>query len=137
MPVGPNTLVVDGQRFGVPTSNAYNPVGYGQLVNMTPISQLNQPPMVGVGGTGSAGSGGGAGADVVGGYGTAGNNALAAIKAHMNPWSLRESPVLWAVILLLVGLFGLAAIHWRKTTLLGIGENAHVGEASEKAEAGA
>ena len=133
MPVGPNTLVVDGQRFAVPTGNAYNPVGYGQLVNLTPVSQLNQPPMVGVGGGNASGTAGGA--DVVGGYGTAGNNALAAIKAHGNPWSLRDSPVLWAVILLLVGLFGLAAIHWRKTTLGGVGENAHVGAASEKAEA--
>ena len=133
MPVGPNTLVVDGQRFSVPTQNAYNPVGYGQLVNLTPISQLNQPPMVGVG---SGNSGAGAmGADVVGGYGTAGNNALAAIKAHGNPWSLRESPVIWAVFLLLLGIAGLTAIHWRKTTLAGVGENAHVEGANEKAEA--
>lgn len=133
MPVGPNTLVVDGQRFAVPTQNAYNPVGYGQLVNLTPISQLNQPPMVGVGG---GNSGGGAlGADVVGGYGTAGNNALATIKANANPWSLRESPVIWAVLLLLIGLFGLTAIHWRKTTLAGIGESGHVEGANEKVEA--
>lgn len=134
MAINKNTLVVDGQRFSVPNGDAYNPVGYGQLVQMQPIRQLNQPPMVGVGG-GSGGAGGVMGTDVVGGYGTAGNNAAATIKANLNPFSMKDSPVWWAVIGLIVSVVGLSAIHWRKTTLAGADANLHVGEAHGGAEA--
>lgn len=30
-----------------------------------------------------------------------------------NPWSLRESPVPWAILFLVVGVLGLRYIHWR------------------------
>lgn len=133
MAINANTLVVDGQRFSVPNNNAYNPVGYGQLVQMQPVRQLNQPPMVGVGG-GSAGQGV-MGTDVVGGYGTAGNNAAATIKANLNPWSIKDSPVIWAIFGLIISVIGLSAIHWRKTALAGASENLHVGEAKESANA--
>lgn len=133
MAINANTLVENGQRFSVPNSNAYNPVGYGQLVQMQPVRQLNQPPMVGVGG-GGAGAGV-MGTDVVGGYGTAGNNAAATIKANLNPWSLRDSPVGWAIIGLIISVVGLSAIHWRKTTLAGADANLHVGGSHAGGEA--
>jgi hypothetical protein len=131
MPVGPNTLVVDGQRFGVPTGAAYNPVGYGQLVQLQPVRNLNQPPMVGVsqGGTGSA-----LGTDVVGGYGTAGNNAAATQNAMLNPWNLRHSPTVYVVVGLIVALTLLKVIHWR--SLASGSEKGHIGPARESAEAG-
>ena len=130
MPVGPNTLVVDGQRFGVPTGAAYNPVGYGQLVQLQPVRNLNQPPMVGVsqGGAGSA-----LGTDVVGGYGTAGNNAQVTAAANANPHSLTVSPVWWAVVFLVVGLVLLKGINWRETTLEHFTESGSAGPAHESA----
>jgi hypothetical protein len=134
MAMGPSTAVVDGQRFTFPTGNAYNPTGFGQLVQMQPISNVNVPPMVGGGG----GSMGGAvqGTDVVGGYGTANLNSAATMAANQNPWSLRDSPLLWAVIGLVLSLLILTKIHWGKSLISGE-EKANVGPMHESAEAGA
>lgn len=127
------TAVVNGQRVTVPTADAYNPVGFGQIVQMQPIQNINVPPMVG-GGTGGTG-GAVSGQDVVGGYGTANLNSAATLAANANPFSLRASPVLWAVGGLVVSLVLLRVISWRKVTLAGAGEHAHIGSANESADA--
>ena len=131
MSLGADTGVVNGQRFTFPTTAAYSPMSYGPQTTGVPNVSPTLPPFIG----GGAGPTSGLGFEGVGGYGTAGNNQVTTAIAGSKPFDMRLSPVLWAVILLLVGLFGLAAIHWRKTTLGGVGENAHVGAASERGEA--
>lgn len=118
MGLATGTAVVNGQRITAPTGDAYNPVGFGQLVQMQPVQNINVPPMVG-GGTGGMG-GAVTGQDVVGGYGTSSLNSAAVLDANQNPWSLRASPVLWALGGLVLSLVLLKAVHWRKTTLGGI-----------------
>ena len=130
MALGPQTRVIDGQRFSGPTQTDYSPVGFGQLVQPQPISNVNFPPMV----TGSP-SGQSAMTESIGGYGTAGQNVIATAQAAANPWGFRESPLWWAIIGLVVSIVGLSVIHWRKTTLAGAGENLHVGRAREEGEA--
>lgn len=127
MALGPQTRVVDGQRFSGPTATDYAPVGFGQLVQPQPISNVNFPPMV----TGSP-SGSSAMTESVGGYGTAGQNVIATAQAAAHPFGLRESPLWWAIIGLIVSIVGLSVVHWRKTTLAGGRENLHVGSASEE-----
>jgi hypothetical protein len=130
MALGPQTAVIDGSRFAVPTSNAYQPVGFGQLVQPQPIQNVNFPPMV-------TGGGGGAGSlttEQVGGYGTAGQNVFSTIAAAANPWNPKHSPLWWAVIGLILAIVLLSAVHWRRTTLAGAGENLHIGEARERGE---
>ncbi|MDA8385418.1 MAG: hypothetical protein M0Z88_04055 [Actinomycetota bacterium] len=131
MAVGADTVVVNGQRFTTPTTNAYDPLGFGPQTSAVPTAYVSVPPVMGGGG----GVGSGAFPEGVGGYGTAGNNNLATQVAGANPWGLRESPVIWAIGLLLLSLFLLRAVHWRKTTLAGVDEGAHLGGAHESAEA--
>jgi hypothetical protein len=71
---------------------------------------------------------------VVGGYGTAGNNAAATQNAMLNPWNLRHSPTVYVVVGLIVALTLLKVIHWR--SLASGSEKAHIGPARESAGAG-
>jgi hypothetical protein len=130
MSLGAQTVVVDGQRFAVPTGAAYNPYGFGQLVQPQPIQNVNFPPMVQ-----SGGGGGGLWGEQVGGYGTAGANVQATQVANRMPFGLRESPVWWAILALVISIAGLTIIHWRKT-IIGGTESVEAGPAHESAEAG-
>lgn len=132
---GPGTGVVDGQRTNFPTSYAYTPTQYGPQTTGVPQVSPQQPPLIGAangGGTGVPGA-----MEGVGGYGTSGNNALATTVAARNPHNLKVSPVWWAVGFMAVGLLALNGVHWRKTTLTGADEHAHLGGVHEGAEAGA
>lgn len=106
---GPQTATVDGQRNIFPSSYQYNPQGYGPQTAGVPQVSPTMPPFIGSG----SGSALGAGMEGVGGYGTAGNNALVTQIASENPHNLKVSPVWWAVGALVVGLVALKVVHWR------------------------
>jgi hypothetical protein len=130
MSLGAQTVVVDGQRFAVPTTAAYNPYGFAQLTQPQPLSNVNFPPVLPNGVPG----GGGSGFSNVGGYGTAEQNSLVASNANANPWDLKASPTWWTIIFLVFAVFVLSAVHWRKTTLAGADANLHVGPAEGAGE---
>jgi hypothetical protein len=88
------------------------------------------PPFIGAANGGASSMG--AGQEGVGGYGTAGNNALTTQVANAHPYNLKVSPVLWAVGALLLGLVLLKAVHWRSLEE-GVSERGHVGPAREAA----
>lgn len=131
MSLGSNTQVIDGQRNTFPSSYAFQPTQYGPQTTGVPQVSPTMPPFLGA--ASGAGSSTGAGMEGVAGYGTAGNNALVTQIANGHPFNLKVSPTLWAVLVLIVGLVALQAVHWRKTTLEGVSESGHVGEAREAA----
>ena len=131
MSLGSDTAVVNGQRFTTPTTAAYLPTAYGPQTTGVPNVSPTMPPFIG----GQASATSTLGVETVGGYGTAGNNALATTVAGNNAFNPRVSPVIWAVLGLIVGLLALKWIHWRDTTLGGFEESAHAGSARESAEA--
>lgn len=128
--LGSQTAVVNGQRFDVPTWAQWNPQGWGPQSSGVPQVSPSMPPFLGGGAAASAGM------ESVAGYSTAGSNAINAQAAAAHPWSVKLSPVWWAVIGLLGSLLLLRAVHWRDTMLEGK-ESARVGGASEAAEAAA
>lgn len=132
MSLGPNTQVVDGQRNTFPSWAAWSPQGYGPQTTGVPQVSPTMPPFIGASNT--AGFSGTGAMEGVGGYGTAGNNNLAALVANQNPHNWKVSPVWWAVILLVAGLLLLKAVNWRETTLEGFEEHGNVGSARERAE---
>ena len=134
MPLGQGTQVVDGQRNLFPTSAAYAPAGFGPQTTGVPTVSPTMPPYIGA--AGSGGLSASAGSENVGGYGTAGNNAVTTAIANANPYNLKVSPVWWAVIALILGLLLMNGVHWRKTTLEGAEEHAHVGAIKESASEG-
>lgn len=126
------TVAVNGQRFLTPTTFAFRPTGYGPQTTGVPMVTPSQPPFVGASPAAAPSS-----YAQVGGYGTADNNALVTQIAGENPWSLKHSPVLWAVGGLLLSLFLLRHVHWRDTLVEahgGVGVAGH--GASGSAEAG-
>lgn len=129
MALGAQTAVIDGQRFSVPTTSAFNPYGFAQLTQPQPMANVNFPPVLpnGV-------PAGGTGFSSVGGYGTAEQNALATSNANAKPWDIKAAPTWWAIIFLVLAIFLLSTVHWRKTTLAGGSENLHVGPAAEGGE---
>lgn len=133
MSLGSQSDVVNGQRFTMPTAFQYAPNQYGPQTTGVPNVSPSMPPFIGA--ANGAGSSLGAGMEGVGGYGTAGNNALVTATAANNPHSLVVSPVWWAVGALLLGLVLLKGVHWRKTTLAGFEERGEAGPASESASA--
>lgn len=132
MSLGSQTFINDGQRFTGPTSWAYQPTQYGPQTTGVPNVSPSMPPFVGAANGGGSSMGMGGYSDVDG-YGTADNNAQVTAIANANPHNLKVSPVWWAVGSLLGGLFLLQVVHWRKTTLEGASESAHVGGARESA----
>jgi hypothetical protein len=128
--IGADSAVVNGQLVTLPSSYAYNPQGWGPQTRGVPQVTPSYPPYVG-GALQSA-----PGSESVGGYGTAGNNALATAIAGSAPWSFKMSPVIFATVGLVVSLVLLKAIHWRETMLEG-DESARIGPVSERAEAAA
>lgn len=130
MSLGANTAVVDGQRNLFPSLSAYVPLVYGQQTTGVPQVSPTMPPFLGA----ANGAGASMGVnDNVGGYGTAGNNAMVTQIAAEHPHSLKVSPVWWAIGSLVVGLVLLRAVHWRK--VVEGGEHARVGAATERADA--
>lgn len=115
---------VDGRRVALQTRAAYAPQSFGPALSAVPTAQPNVPPGLVVGPATAAGVYTGAAGGIapstsgyvagVEGYGTADNNALATARAADNPWSFRDSPVLPALLFLIVGLLGLRLIHWRR-----------------------
>lgn len=131
MALGSQSVVVNGQRVDTPTTYSYNPTSYGTQTTGVPQVSPTVPPYIGGGGVSASGS-----VEGVGGYGTAGNNQQVTAIAAANPHNLKVSPVWWAVILMLLGLWILNAVHWRKTILEGK-ETASAGAAREEASAAA
>ena len=127
MTVGADSAVVNGQLVTLPSRYAYMPTPFGPQTVGVPQVTPSYPPYVG-------GSSSAPGVENVGGYGTAGANALATGIAAQNPWSPKLSPVWMAVVGLIVALVLLKAIHWRETILEG-NESARVGPVGERAEA--
>lgn len=80
-------LYAGGQRFFTWTNDAFNPTAYGVQTRVIPGSA---PELVG---TGIQGLGG--------------NSGLSSVVS--NPWSLVQSPVVWVVAALLIGL---PLYHW-------------------------
>lgn len=126
--LGSDTIAQGGSRFTTPTWSSFAPVGYGPTTTGVPQVSPTMPPFLG----GQA-SPTGAIVEGVGGYGTAGNNAVVATIANQNPHHYQVSPVWWAVLLLVAGLLILRGVHWRKTVLEGAEEHAHIGPARESA----
>jgi len=129
MSLGADTGVVNGQRFAFPTRASYDPVQYGPQTTGVPQVSPTIPPFIG--GTSAVTASGAA--EGIGGYGTAGNNQQVTAIAAANPFNLKVSPLWWAIGLLLLSLLLLNGVHWRKTTLEGFEEHAHVGAVSESA----
>lgn len=136
MSLGQGTQVVDGQRNLFPTSAAYAPASYGPQTTGVPNISPTMPPYIGAANTGG-GIGPGAGSEGVGGYGTAGNNAVVTAIAAANPHNLKVSPVWWAVFALLIGLLLLNGVHWRKVVDEDASVHAHLGAAKADASEGA
>jgi hypothetical protein len=130
MSLGSQSVVVNGQRIDAPTHFQYTPYGYGPQTIGVPQVSPSMPPYLGAGAAGSSAMGAG---EDVGGYGTAGNNQQVTAIAAANPYSLKVSPVWWAVIALLVGLMLLKGVHWRDTVLEGASEKGNVGPVKEAA----
>jgi hypothetical protein len=133
MSLGPLTQVVDGQRNTFPAGYQFFPQGYGPQTTGVPQVSPTMPPFIGAQNTAGGGGGGAWGSEGVGGYGTAGNNAVVTQIAAGNPHSLKASPLWWAIGFLIIGLLLLKGIHWRETTLEGFEERGHAGPASESA----
>lgn len=111
MSLGSQTEVVNGQRYTMPVRGQYNPASYGVQTTGVPQASPVMPPFMN-------GAGGGSNTAVyegVNGHGTAGNNNLVTSIAAEHPFSLSVSPVWWWVLALLVGLWLLNAVHWRRT----------------------
>lgn len=129
MPFGQGTFLVDGQRTTLPPAAAYAPMNFGVQTSGVPTVSPTVPPVMGIGTVGGVQSGSGMAYNSVGEYGTADNNSAATAEAAAHPFSLRSSPVLWAVGLLVTGLVLLQVINWHET----IDESGSVGGAHERA----
>lgn len=128
--LGADSVVVNGQLVPTPTPAAYMPQGYGPQTMGVPNVAPAYPPYLGAPMSTAPGS------EAVGGYGTAGNNAMGTAMANAHPWNPRVSAVPWAVGGLIVSLLLLKAVHWRETILEGR-EGLDLGPAHETAEVGA
>lgn len=111
MATGAESVVVNGQLIGQPQLYQYQPQGFGPQTVGVPNVSPSYPPFLGGGNQAMLNSGS---ASNVGGYGTAGNNGLAAMAANGSPFSPRVSPLPWAIAALLIGLAGLHYFHWRE-----------------------
>lgn len=131
MSLGSQTSVINGQRFDQPTSYQWAPTQYGPQSTGVPQVSPTMPPFIGANNGG--GSSLGAGMEGVGGYGTAGNNALVTATAANNPFHMKVSPTLWAVIALVGGLVLLKAVHWRNLADEGVKAEVGAGRAEESA----
>lgn len=127
--LGANTAVVDGQRVTLPPPSAFHVQSFGLQTQGVPVVSPTVPPIIGGTTAGVGSSSGGYGYNTVGDYGTADNNALAAQTAADHPFSLRHSPVLWAVGALVGGLAILQAVNWHET----VEESGSVGKTHERA----
>jgi hypothetical protein len=118
--LGPDTFVAGGQRYAVPQSYMYSPMGYGPQTQGVPMAAPTIPPVVG--------STGNAAAAAYGLPGTTGANAQA---IRSNPFSPKSSPLVYAVAGLLFAWLMLAKVHYRSV----VNETAHVGPVHESAGA--
>ena len=124
-PLGPGTQVIDGQRFALPQGSAFFPTAFGPQTVGVPQVSPTMPAFLG-------GSASGGGMSDVNGYGTADNNTMVTSIASMHPFNWKVSPVLWAVIGLVVSILLIQKIHWRKTILEG---EEHIGLGGAREEA--
>lgn len=122
--LGQGTVVVDGQRTTAPPAAAFNPAVFGQQTTGVPNVSPIVPPFASATGAGSAGVSGYAS---VNGYGTAENNGSVAAVAAANPFSLKVSPVWWAIGALVGGVLVLQAVSWHETVDAAVGR-VHAGE---------
>lgn len=131
MALGPSTQVINGTRFDLSSREAWFPRGWGPQTAGVPQISPTMPPFLG--GSPYASSSIYATAS---GMGTAENNNAATQIAAAHPFNWKVSPLLWAVIGLVVALLLIQKIHWRKTILAGE-ERVGVGRESEEARVAA
>lgn len=129
MSLGPQTAVVDGQRNTFPTVAQFNPQFYGQQTTGVPNVSPTMPPFI----SATNGAGSSMGFEGINGYGTAGNNLQATQMASDHPYSIRSSPLWWAIAALVGGILLLRGTAWRKTVLESGDASARVGPASAEA----
>lgn len=93
-PIGNGSLVINGQIIPVPMGGQFYPAmasapfykGSGQPPPTLPVNYMQ---------------------------GTGGPDAQAAATAAGNPWSPTLSPLIIAIVALVVGIVGLRLVHWR------------------------
>jgi hypothetical protein len=102
MALGASTNVINGQFIGLPQGYQYAPQGYGPGTVTVPSSPPTVPPSIGGGSSTQLASASGLGQ--VGLYGS---------QAAAHPWSLKVSPLPWAVLGLLFALVMLHLVHYR------------------------
>lgn len=111
-PLGQGTAVVDGQRVTLAPSAAFTPASYGPQTTGVPNVTPSIPPYLASNGVGAAGAG--AGHANVDGYGTAENNTMVTQIAGDHPFSLKVSPVVWALGALVGGVLLLHFVSFRE-----------------------
>lgn len=91
--LGPNTSVINGQRVPFFPDRSITPVAYVPVAPQG-VAQT-YPTLPGIVGN------------------PVGNDAGNASQAVNDPFSIRQSPLPWAIGFLVVGLLGLRLVHWR------------------------
>jgi len=107
------TVVVNGQLVGAIPGVSQNVTGYAPYSAISPAGPLTLPPSIGTMGSSMGGTP----------TNTADSNAQAVQIAKSDPFNIKKSPVVPAVIFLGVALFALHSIHFR--------EGAKVSESAE------
>lgn len=99
-PLLPDSLVVNGQLLGVKQSDAYNPITYGPWYQggATPVPSAG-PAQLGMAVMPSDNS-------------SVSGNTQQVANAAASPWSPSQSPLIWVIAALIVGLLGLRYVHW-------------------------
>ena len=129
------TVPVNGARFSLPTTDAFNPLNYMQQSSTVPFTGPSLPPTM-LSGSAAPNLGAGSGlTEAVGGYGTAANNGVVSAIAARNPTNVKVSPVIWVLVFGLVGIFGLKWLMWPKNKSIESGsESVRVANAEEAAK---
>ena len=96
-PVGNGSLVLNGQIVPVPMSGQFFP----SLASAPFYRGNGQPPPT-------------LPLNYMGYMGSSSGSDYATQQMANNPWSPTQSPLIWALGALVVGLLGLRYIHWRK-----------------------
>jgi hypothetical protein len=105
--IGYGSVAVNSQLVPIPVKAAYNPIAFGGAYTgpSWPRNGIwNVPPIMPMGASG--GSGTGLAPSTPGGRGPT------ATSATGNPYSLKSSPVLWALAFLILALVLLHKVHW-------------------------
>ncbi len=102
-----STLAVDGKQVPVYTRPGIVPARWAQQTTIAGRGQGDGPTIA----RGGDGAGYGYSGNASGGSGIV--NGDQAAEAGADPFNPQKSPVVWAMIFLVVGLLGLRYVHWR------------------------